>query len=141
MFGLAYLKLIPVVLVLGLGSYAAHAFIVKQKESRIEQLQFQVDSLRAHNTALQIAAEENERTIRRQEEFTIEQNNQIAALLSRNSIIEQERDRYLSIFRRHDLTRLARARPGLIEPRVNTGTSEVFRSIEDYSKGAPDEDR
>lgn len=35
-----------------------------------------------------------------------------------------------SIFTRHDLTRLALARPGLIEARINNGTFEVFREIE-----------
>jgi hypothetical protein len=140
MFGFSYLKLIPIALVLGLGSYAAHTFIVKQKESRIEQLQFQVDSLRAHNTSLQIAVTENENTIRRLEQFSIEQNSQIFDLMRRNTDIAQERDRYLSIFRRHNLTHLARARPGMIETRVNNGTSEVFRAIEQFSKEIDNED-
>lgn len=35
-----------------------------------------------------------------------------------------------SKFARHDLTRLAIARPGLIQTRINNGTIEVFREIE-----------
>lgn len=35
-----------------------------------------------------------------------------------------------SKFARHDLTRLAIARPGLIQTRINNGTVEVFREIE-----------
>jgi len=42
--------------------------------------------------------------------------------------------RYLDIFKRHNLTKLAAAKPGLIEPRVNKGTKDVFDSIEEDSR-------
>ena len=38
--------------------------------------------------------------------------------------------RYMNIFRRHNLSKLAAAKPGLIEPRINKGTKNVFDSIE-----------
>ena len=37
---------------------------------------------------------------------------------------------YLDIFRRHNLTKLASAKPGLIELRANTRTKEAFDAIE-----------
>ena len=37
---------------------------------------------------------------------------------------------YLDIFRRHNLAKLASAKPGLIETRVNNKTKEVFDGIE-----------
>ena len=43
-------------------------------------------------------------------------------------------NRYLDIFKRHNLTKLAAAKPGLIEPRVNKGTKDVFDSIEKDSR-------
>ena len=43
-------------------------------------------------------------------------------------------NRYLDIFKRHDLTKLAAAKPGLLEPRVNNGTKNVFDSIEEDSR-------
>jgi uncharacterized protein HemX len=49
----------------------------------------------------------------------------------RNQEIEGEMQRYLDIFARHDLARLAAAKPGLIETRINRGTSDVFRTIEE----------
>jgi hypothetical protein len=55
-------------------------------------------------------------------------------LTSANQQLQSEKDEYLSIFRRHDLQRLALARPGLIEPRLNNGTQEVFRQMEEDSK-------
>ena len=42
-------------------------------------------------------------------------------------------NRYLDIFRRHNLTKLAAAKPGLIEPRMNKATKEVFDGIENDS--------
>ena len=48
----------------------------------------------------------------------------------KNSEIEAEKERYLAIFARHDLSKLAAAKPGLIEPRINKGTKDVFESIE-----------
>jgi hypothetical protein len=48
----------------------------------------------------------------------------------KNSEIEAEKERYLAIFARHDLSKLAAAKPGLLEPRFNKGTKNVFESIE-----------
>ena len=54
--------------------------------------------------------------------------------------IEAEMNRYLDIFKRHDLTKLAAAKPGLLEPRVNKGTKNVFDSIEEDSRSIDDLD-
>ena len=59
---------------------------------------------------------------------------------SRNQEIEAEMNRYLDIFNRHDLTKLAAAKPGLLEPRVNNGTKNVFESIEEVSRNIDDLD-
>ena len=48
--------------------------------------------------------------------------------------IQKEMNRYIDIFKRHDLTKLASAKPGLIEPRINKGTKDVFDSIEEDSR-------
>jgi hypothetical protein len=47
--------------------------------------------------------------------------------------MQAEMDDYLSIFKRHNLTKLARVKPGLIEPRINKGTKDVFDAIEQDS--------
>jgi hypothetical protein len=59
---------------------------------------------------------------------------QIGTLTTRSAELEREKNEYLSIFREHNLYRLARARPGLIEPRINNGTNDVFRQIEQDSR-------
>jgi len=55
-------------------------------------------------------------------------------LQSKTQQYEQEMQRYLDVFKRHDLSKLAFAKPGLIEPRVNKGTKNVFESIEEISR-------
>ena len=55
-------------------------------------------------------------------------------LQSKTQQYEQEMQRYLDVFKRHDLSKLAFAKPGLIEPRVNKGTKDVFESIEEISR-------
>jgi cell division protein FtsB len=130
----AYLKILPIVLLLAGAGYAAHWFIVNQLDLQITQLQSDVRQYQAQNVALQSAAEINEQTIRSLEENSQRQIQQVTALTSVNQQLQTEKDEYLSIFRRHDLQRLAIARPGLIEPRLNNGTQEVFRQMEEDSK-------
>ena len=55
-------------------------------------------------------------------------------LQSRNQELNAERDSYMRIFADHDLTKLARARPGSIELRANRATADVFRSVEADSR-------
>ena len=55
-------------------------------------------------------------------------------LQAKNQEIEAEMNRYLDIFKRHNLSKLAAAKPGLIQNRVNDATKEVFDSIEQDSR-------
>ena len=48
--------------------------------------------------------------------------------------------RYLDIFKRHNLSKTAAAKPGLLEPKVNNGTKNVFNSIEELSRNIDDLD-
>jgi len=51
-----------------------------------------------------------------------------------NNVIEQEKQRYLDIFARHNLERLATVKPGLIQNRFNDGTVAIFEEIENDTK-------
>jgi hypothetical protein len=131
-----YLKLLPVIiLAIGLG-YLAHVFIVTQLENKVTQLETDVRQYQLQNVALQAAAEINEQTIRSLEQNMSRQIARVTTLTEANQQLQTEKDEYLSIFRRHDLQRLALARPGLIEPRINNGTQEVFRDLEQASREA-----
>ena len=91
-------------------------------------------TLKNENTALNFAVEEQKQTIAAVQEAYETQGKALNNLSSRNAEIESEMNRYLDIFRRHNLNQLAAAKPGLIEKRVNNGTKEVFDSIENDSK-------
>lgn len=57
-----------------------------------------------------------------------------AVLQTQNQQYEAEMSEYLDIFRRHNLAKIASARPGQIETRANERTKEVFDAIEEVSK-------
>jgi len=90
--------------------------------------------LSALNQAFELRNQEQKLAIESlQNDFTL-QTDSLLQIQSRNQEIEQEMSRYLDIFKRHNLTKLASAKPGLIEPRINKGTKDVFDSIEKDSR-------
>ena len=131
---LGFIKALPIILILAVSGYGAHKFIVNEKDNRINQLQTQVDYLNTENVALQTAAATNEATIRSLEANAKQQAEAMMGLQSRNQELNAERDSYMRIFADHDLTKLARARPGSIELRANRATADVFRSVEADSR-------
>ena len=56
------------------------------------------------------------------------------ALTKRNAEITKETQSYLEVFKKHDLTKLAKAKPGLIETRANNATDRIFKVIEDETE-------
>ena len=91
-------------------------------------------TLKNENTALNFAVEEQAKTIAVIKESYETQGKALNQMASKNAEIEGEMNRYLDIFRRHNLNQLASAKPGMIETRVNNGTKDVFDSIENDSK-------
>ena len=90
--------------------------------------------LRENNAKLEIAIQTQEETISTLQNDFATQTTALNNLQSKNNEIELEMNRYLDIFKRHNLTKLAAAKPGLIEPRVNKATKEVFDGIEQDSR-------
>ena len=91
-------------------------------------------TLKAVNQAYELRDQEQKLTIEAQQESFATQTSALNNMTARNAEIEGEMSRYLDIFRRHNLNKLALAKPGLIETRVNNGTKAVFDSIESDSK-------
>ena len=56
------------------------------------------------------------------------------ALTARNAQITKETQSYLEVFKKHDLTKLAKAKPGLIETKANKATDRIFKVIEDETE-------
>ena len=103
-------------------------------------LYWQNTRLSALNDAFELRDAEQKAAIENlQNDFTL-QTNSLLELQSKNQEIEAEMSRYLDIFKRHNLSKLAIAKPGLIETRVNNGTKNVFDSIEKDTAGIDDLD-
>ena len=131
---LGMIKMLPIVLLLAGAGYAYHTTVVSQKEAHIARLEANAVTLKENAVRLETAFEK-EKTAREQSEQNLQvQLKAVGALSEKNNAMQAEMDGYLSIFKRHDMTRLARAKPGMIEPRINNGTKKVFRSIEEASQ-------
>ena len=131
---LGFIKTLPIIILLGGLAFGAHKFIVGQLETRIDNQQVQIDTLNQANVGLQAAQAIQEDTIRGLEEQSKAQAQAMGNLTNRNNELNAERDSYLRIFKDHDFTKLARARPGSIELRANKATEKVFRSVEEDSR-------
>ena len=58
----------------------------------------------------------------------------LSGLQVKNQYYESEMAEYLDIFRRHNIAKLASAKPGMIELRVNNRTKEAFDAIDAASQ-------
>ena len=57
-----------------------------------------------------------------------------SSLTKRHNTLEKEKNDYLSVFKRHNLTKTSRAKPEYMEPKINSGTKKVFRQVEADSR-------
>ena len=131
---LGMIKMLPIILVVGGAGYAYHKMTVNEKDNRITQQQMEIAQLTQHNVALQTAADTNEATINNLRDKMKVQQEAFASLTKKHSSLEQEKNEYLSVFKRHNLTKTARAKPGYREPKINNGTKDVFRQVEADSR-------
>ena len=126
--------MLPIMILLAGAGYAYHTTVVSQKDTVIARLEANAVTLKENAMRLETAFEREQAARERSEQNLQSQLKAVGDLTEKNNAMQQEMDGYLSIFKRHDMTRLARAKPGLIEPRINKGTQAVFRSIEEASK-------
>ena len=111
--------LIGIILELSLGSY----YLYNQNQV-----------LQANNAQLETAVATQEEAIATMQNDFALQTAQLGELQRKSQEAQKEMNRYLDIFKRHNLTKLAAAKPGLLEPRINNGTKNVFESIEEISR-------
>ena len=111
--------LMGIILVLGMGSFWLYNENV---------------TLKTNNAKLEGAVAQQELAISTMKESYEKQVKALNQLSSKNAQIEQEMNGYMDIFRRHNLNKLAIAKPGMIETRANDSTKAVFESIENDSK-------
>ena len=130
---LGLIKMLPLLAVVGVGAYGYHTLEVGKRETTIAQLEKNNVVLKENSMRLETALETETASRERAEQNLQVQLEAVANLTEKNTEMQAEMDDYLSIFKRHDLTRLARAKPGLVEPRINNGTKKIFEAIENDS--------
>ena len=110
---------IAIILILGLGCWWLYS---------------ENQTLTFNNMQLEVAIQQQEDAIESIREAYEKQGDSLNGKINKNAQIEAERNRYMDIFKRHDLNKLAIAKPGLLESKVNKGTKNVFDTIEKDSR-------
>ena len=93
-----------------------------------------MQSMANEKAALEVQLQEQEAAMEKQLEVMKLQEESLADMNERAAVVEAQMKDYLKIFKDHDLTRLARAKPGMIETRANKRTDEIFTVIENDTK-------
>ena len=115
--------LIGVIIVMGLGGY----FLYNKNQELIKL-----------NAAFEVRDSEQRAALEAVQNSLEKTSKELTGLQVRNQQYEEEMNEYLDIFRRHNLAKLASAKPGMIETRVNNRTKEVFDGIEKDSQRISD---
>jgi len=137
-----YLKLImlfAVISVIG-GGYAYHQVTVSNLENTVVQLEANNRTLKENQVQLEMAVQTAQASLAAAEANAKKSEAAMSALTTRNNELQREKDNAMKIFKDHNLTRLARAKPGMIEKRMNAKTEQVFRDLENDTKELMDSD-
>ena len=93
-----------------------------------------MQSMANEKAALEVKFQEQKAAVEKQLEVMKLQEESLADMNERAAVVEAQMKDYLKIFKDHDLTRLARAKPGMIESRANKRTDEIFTVIENDTR-------
>jgi predicted phage gp36 major capsid-like protein len=93
-----------------------------------------MQNLANEKAALEVKLQQQQQALEAQLAAMKLQEESLNDMNTRAEEVEARMESYLKIFKDHDLTRLARAKPGLIESRANNATDKVFLEIENDSK-------
>ena len=119
--------LMGVIGAMGLAGFMYYNFSVVPMKNKLEE---QTKVILAQD----LRDQEQKATIEAIQNNLAKTSKELTGLQVRNQAYEAEMAEYMDIFRRHNLSKLASARPGMIETRANTRTKEAFDAIEADSK-------
>lgn len=89
-----------------------------------------IRQLEANNAVLEMAVKEQKSTIDTLQQHAKDQAQQVVELQTDLNDANGYRATLEKLLREHDLTALARSKPGLIENRMNTATAKVWDDLE-----------
>jgi len=128
------------VLAAGGAAFAYHQVTVSGLQASVAQLEANNRTLKENQVQLELAVSTAEASLKAAEENAKKQGEAMNKLTLANNELAKEKSNYMKVFKDHNLTRLARAKPGMIEKRINNGTEKVFRMLEDDTKELMDAD-
>jgi len=128
------------VLAAGGAAFAYHQVTVSGLQASVAQLEANNRTLKENQVQLELAVSTAEASLKAAEENAKKQGEAMDKLTLANNELAKEKSNYMKVFKDHNLTRLARAKPGMIEKRINNGTEKVFRMLEDDTKELMDAD-
>lgn len=98
-----------------------------------------IEILQSNQARLELAVDMQEKTIEQQRIF-LEMHQEYSRQLQQGlAEAETAKSELEEIFQSHDLDELSKQRPGLIENRINRGTRDVFRQLEQETQEWYDE--
>lgn len=122
------------------GGYSYHQVTVSKFEAGIARLEANNRTLKENQVQLELAVNTAEASLKAAEENAKKQGEAMNKLTLKNNELQRDKDNAMKIFKDHNLTRLARAKPGMIEKRANNKTADVFRMLENDTKELMDVD-
>lgn len=123
-----FLSKILIVVVLSMG--AAGFWYYSTTQIKLANYQTKIQEQQNLVNAYETRDQEQQRAIQALQDNLKLQTEALTTMSRRNAEIQSEMNRYLDIFKRHNLAKLATAKPGLVESRANNATKEVFDGIE-----------
>lgn len=124
----------------GGAGFAYHKVTVSGLENQVVQLETNNRTLKENQVQLETAVKTAQESLAAAEANAKKSEAAMSALTARNNELQREKDNAMKIFKDHNLTRLARAKPGMIEKRMNAKTEQVFRDLENDTKELMDAD-
>lgn len=109
-------------IVLAIAVYIGYNYVTGLQKKVIEQA--------ASLAVIEMALDETNKTITRLERDRVESARRIRELDIKMNDAERVVEDLRDLLSKHDLTRLSRSKPELIERRINEATDKVFRDIE-----------
>ena len=123
------------------GGYSYHQVTVSRFEAGIAKLEANNRTLKENQVQLELAVNTAEASLKAAEENAKKQGEAMNKLTLKNNQLQKDKENAMRIFKDHNLTRLARAKPGMIETRVNKKTAGVFKDLENDTKELMDTDK
>lgn len=94
-----------------------------------------IRQLEANNAKLEVSINEQKNTIDALQKHALNQAQQVVELQTNLNAANDYRATLEKLLREHDLTALARSKPGLIENRMNAATAKIWDDLEALTGG------